>query len=684
MASVDTKIVISGDATGAKKAFKETGAAVEGATGKVKSFVSAHKLAIAGIAAGVAAGMVGMAAGIMKATKAAMEQEDAERKLQGAMIATGTYTKKLHQSWVDYASGLQKVTTYGDDAILSAMGMVQQFGKLNDEGMKRLIPSVLDLATAFGMDLDSAAKLVGKTLGGSTNALARYGIEVNMTGTQSEKLASIIEGLNAKFKGQAELMRGTLSGSITGVKIAYGELWESIGKGITQDSKFQSGIKGIEKLLWGLGEIAEKNKSLIAGASLQAVNLFVQGLWMAAQAVLGLRMAWVECDVAFKKFYSFVMANLVNITELAFRMLSAIDVGGKFKEQRGQIWNLRNDMKALAVQSEKEAVEKWEDVKKLGHVWIDLEDKVKGYGKAIKEIPKTQGKGNITATGGATATETVGGGKESAIKEVKDALAAKQQLIAAQRQYEMAGVKDMSEIRLKYLNIDLANATAKTAEWYKLMAEKKELEIKMAEDVQARKDEIAAAAKKKRDDEIKDTTDSLIDFNTRFVSITENAVRAARKQHGTFFKEFGKGLAQMVKQYIRAEILKVTAAKISTVTQETAGGFLNPALWAAILPTMVASAAGIAALEMLIPNMAQGGVVKATPGGTIVRVAEAGRDEAIVPLGQGIGGTNYYTFNISSHLDLAQVTEAIRRGNPAAINMVKQINRTTGAVGGEA
>lgn len=39
-----------------------------------------------------------------------------------------------------------------------------------------------------------------------------------------------------------------------------------------------------------------------------------------------------------------------------------------------------------------------------------------------------------------------------------------------------------------------------------------------------------------------------------------------------------------------------------------------------------------------IPNMAHGGIVPATPGGRLIRVAEAGRDEAIVPLGRGTRG----------------------------------------------
>jgi hypothetical protein len=36
-----------------------------------------------------------------------------------------------------------------------------------------------------------------------------------------------------------------------------------------------------------------------------------------------------------------------------------------------------------------------------------------------------------------------------------------------------------------------------------------------------------------------------------------------------------------------------------------------------------------------IPQLAEGGIVKASPGGTLVNVGEGGQDEAVVPLGRG-------------------------------------------------
>ena len=117
-------------------------------------------------------------------------QEQAEAKLNAAIRATGRQTAISMEHMRKYAAQLQKVTTYGDEATLSAMAMLQQLANLNEKGLKQLTPLIQDFATAMGVDLNTAASLVGKTLGSTTNALSRYGIVIDMSGTKEEKLAA--------------------------------------------------------------------------------------------------------------------------------------------------------------------------------------------------------------------------------------------------------------------------------------------------------------------------------------------------------------------------------------------------------------------------------------------------------------------------------------------------------------
>ena len=103
-------------------------------------------------------------------TRAYGEQELAERKLEQALGSVNT-------GLLNQASALQEVTSFGDEAIISAQSLLAAFIKDEDQ-LKKATIATLDLAAAKGMDLNSAADLLGKTLGSSTNSLSRYGIEV--------------------------------------------------------------------------------------------------------------------------------------------------------------------------------------------------------------------------------------------------------------------------------------------------------------------------------------------------------------------------------------------------------------------------------------------------------------------------------------------------------------------------
>jgi hypothetical protein len=76
-----------------------------------------------------------------------------------------------------------------------------------------------------------------------------------------------------------------------------------------------------------------------------------------------------------------------------------------------------------------------------------------------------------------------------------------------------------------------------------------------------------------------------------------------------------------------------------------------------------------------IPNLAKGGIIQATPGGTLVRAGEAGRDEAIVPL--GAGGFGGDTFHI--HLTAQSLTGKIDpRTADMLVEAITQAQRRNG------
>jgi len=157
-------------------------------------------------------------------------QEAAIAKVEAALKATGTYTPTLSNNLQELASQLQSVTTYGDESTLEMTALLQSLAKLNEEQLTQIIPSIQDFATGMGIDLNTAASLVGKTLGSTTNALSRYGIVIDMTGTKEEKLQELTEAINGSFGGMAEAMGKTYTGKVKILQNAFGDLKEEMGR----------------------------------------------------------------------------------------------------------------------------------------------------------------------------------------------------------------------------------------------------------------------------------------------------------------------------------------------------------------------------------------------------------------------------------------------------------------------
>ena len=80
------------------------------------------------------------------------------------------------------------------------------------------------------MDLVVAADLVSKTLGSSTNALSRYGIQVEGAVGSTERLESLTGNLAKVFGGQATEQSNTLAGALESMDNAIGDAQESIGE----------------------------------------------------------------------------------------------------------------------------------------------------------------------------------------------------------------------------------------------------------------------------------------------------------------------------------------------------------------------------------------------------------------------------------------------------------------------
>ena len=164
----------------------------------------------------------GTIASIKKAVDAFAEQELAEKKLSSALGRTS-------QALLDQASALQQQTAFGDEAIIGVQSLIAAFTK-DEEQIRQLTRTTLDLAAAKGMDLSAAADLVAKSFGSSTNALSRYGIQAEGAAGSTERLTSLTNNAARLFGGQATAQAETMAGALSQAGNAAGDTAEVIGQ----------------------------------------------------------------------------------------------------------------------------------------------------------------------------------------------------------------------------------------------------------------------------------------------------------------------------------------------------------------------------------------------------------------------------------------------------------------------
>ena len=161
-------------------------------------------------------------ASILKLGRAYGEQEQAERRLAGLL-------GKSSDNLSEYAGELQKVTRFGDEETIAAMGLVAAYTE-DERAIAQLTKAAQDLATVKGMDLKTATDMLSKSVFSSTNSMQRYGIQIEGTAGSSTRLNSALKTINAQMGGAAIRDSETYLGSIDQMSNAMGDLAERIGE----------------------------------------------------------------------------------------------------------------------------------------------------------------------------------------------------------------------------------------------------------------------------------------------------------------------------------------------------------------------------------------------------------------------------------------------------------------------
>lgn len=188
-------------------------------------------------------------------------QAQAEQQLLVALKGR----KDAQQDLIRQAKDLQTQTLFGDEETIRAQALIAAFVK-EKEQIKAIIPLVQDLATAKGMQLSVAADLVSKTLGSTTNALSRYGIQVEGAVGSADRLKSLMTGLNNAFGGQAKAAAEAGAGPIIQLQNQWSDLKEEFGRVIVASDAMRDSLTKTQQLLyvWGSDQATKLEKWAIA------------------------------------------------------------------------------------------------------------------------------------------------------------------------------------------------------------------------------------------------------------------------------------------------------------------------------------------------------------------------------------------------------------------------------------
>lgn len=219
-----------------------------------------------GKVAAVAASVGGLAFGLKLATDKAFIQEQALAKLEATLISTNHAAGLTKDELVGLSQELQRMTTFGDEAIQGAQSLLLTFTNIGKDVFPRATETILDLSIGMGQGLKESAVQLGKALNDpiqGVTALRRVGVQ--LTKTQEEQIKTftkmgdivsaqeiILGELNTQFGGQAQARAATFAGKVEQVSNSFGDLLEEIGFVITKNPILLEGLEDILEIFTDL------------------------------------------------------------------------------------------------------------------------------------------------------------------------------------------------------------------------------------------------------------------------------------------------------------------------------------------------------------------------------------------------------------------------------------------------
>jgi phage-related minor tail protein len=340
-------------------------------------------------------------------------QEKAETRLQAVLMSTGHAAGFNLDQLKAMASGMQNVTTVGDEVILSGMSILATFKNVRQEAFERATMAALDMSEVMGQDLKSSTIQLGKALNDPVQgitALTRVG--VSFTDEQKKMIQALVESgdimaaqniilqeLESEFGGAAKAASETFGGAVTQADNSLGDLKEELGFVITKNQFFIELAHMATKTFADRGGKIQDNRQYLMELAKDGVLWVVDALTNAIATVGAFQVGWLNLKGVFWTVVNVLAEGMQYVLDGLHLLLSPLELiyDGMVKlglldfnplteamnSLQGGLQSVAKYSEEAAIQAAADALETEQGYQKVIDTLVDMRGK-------IASIPVTQ------------------------------------------------------------------------------------------------------------------------------------------------------------------------------------------------------------------------------------------------------------------------------------------------------
>ncbi len=176
-------------------------------------------------------GLQGVFSFFSSSIQAANENARAVNTLAAAYNAVGYTAEGAMKQAQQFATKMQSLTGIADEAFLNAQRLLANYRVVGTKAQEA-IQAAYALSIGRSIDFGAAMDIVTKAAAGQTQALARYGIQIDKNTESGEKFDAVLAQINERFGATAQAAMGDSTTKLNALKESWGDFKEQVGAGL--------------------------------------------------------------------------------------------------------------------------------------------------------------------------------------------------------------------------------------------------------------------------------------------------------------------------------------------------------------------------------------------------------------------------------------------------------------------